>query len=100
MKPFSLDPSMFSLAVEDRHHQFRNESELKTEAKGGYIRGRIALPPLVPGNGCAARPLVRDFTLELSVSAGLTDAKKKNEHELHPNLLVASGERKYVPKLE
>ena len=70
----------FGLTVDNKFHTFRNESELKTEAKGGYIRGTMALPDASEDG---------EYSVELSVAAGRDN--EANEHGLHPNLLVASG---------
>lgn len=72
---------MLSVETTDKFVQFRNESEVRAESKGTYIKGTVTLPAMRPNDV---------FHLELSLVAD-RDYTPDFVHNLHPNLLFLTG---------
>ncbi len=75
------------VAVQDRFHQFRNESEVEKESKGGFICAEIHLPTLGE-----EEQEEEEAELELSLAAAEEEGScEENPFGIHPNLLYLAG---------
>ena len=70
------------VVVLDRFHQFRNESEVEQESKGGFLSAEIHLP--------RTEEEEEEAELEISLAAAEEDAEE-NPFAIHPNLIFLAG---------
>ena len=77
----SMEFKPSNIEIKKTYHQFRNETEIKGESKGDYLKGRIALPPIEDPDFF--------FCIRLRLCPG--EDSPENPLLLYPNLFFLQG---------